>query len=169
VSEPDNYLQSILWRDKKGKELEDYKLDTVTYGTKPASFLFVRAMHQLAIYERDSFPAGSVALQQDFYVDDFISGGSSVGEAIEKMRQTSEILARGDFKLRKWCSSHSDFFKDVSDDDKEKYLKFGLAWDPATEKQLFSLSSLDPGSKASRRPVLATIARFYDPEGFLAQ
>jgi len=66
VSEPDNYLQSILWRDKKGKELEDYKLDTVTYGTKPASFLFVRAMHQLAIYERDSFPAGSVALQQDF-------------------------------------------------------------------------------------------------------
>jgi len=45
VSEPDNYLQCILWRDEPDKELEVYKLDTVTYGTKPASFLFVRAMH----------------------------------------------------------------------------------------------------------------------------
>ncbi|XP_044313286.1 uncharacterized protein LOC123037287 [Drosophila rhopaloa] len=177
VSEPDNYLQCILWRDEPDKELEVYKLDTVTYGTKPASFLSVRAMHQLAIDERDSFPAGSVALQQDFYVDDFISGGSSVAEAIEKMRQTTEILARGDFKLRKWCTSHHEVLKDVSDDDKEKYLKFddgsditktlGLAWDPATDELLFSLSSLDPGSKACRRSVLATVARFYDPLGLL--
>jgi len=44
-------------------------------------------MHQLAIDERDSFPAGSVALQQNFDVDDFISGCSSVGGSIEKMRR----------------------------------------------------------------------------------
>jgi len=59
----------------------------------------------------------------------------------------------------------------VSDDDKEKYLKFGLdsditktlglAWDPATDELLFSLTSLDPGSKACRQSVLATIASFY--------
>ncbi|XP_043866487.1 uncharacterized protein LOC122757666 [Drosophila mojavensis] len=59
VPEPDSYLQCILWRNSPDDELEVFRLDTVTYGTKPASFLSVRAMHQLAVDERNAFPVGS--------------------------------------------------------------------------------------------------------------
>lgn len=70
---PDNYYQNIVWRDFHKEELSVFKLDTVTYGTKPASFLSVRVMHQLVrtgSTEGSSYPIGSAALLEDFYVDD---------------------------------------------------------------------------------------------------
>ncbi|KAH8310203.1 hypothetical protein KR067_003129, partial [Drosophila pandora] len=55
----DSYLQCILWRNSTQDELQVFKLDTVTYGTKPASFLSIRAMHQLAQDEQSMFPKGA--------------------------------------------------------------------------------------------------------------
>ncbi|EDX15671.1 GD11959 [Drosophila simulans] len=52
----------------------------ITYSTKPASQFSVRAMH---------------------LVDDLISGANSVKDDINIMQQTTKILARGLFKLRK--------------------------------------------------------------------
>ncbi|XP_060665562.1 uncharacterized protein LOC132797805 [Drosophila nasuta] len=157
MASPDSYYQCILWRDSPDKELQIFKLDTVTYGTKAASFLSVRAMHQLAHDEADSFPVGSVALKNEFYVDDFISGAIQL--------------------LRKWCSSHAEVLSEIADDEKESYMRFsdgseitktlGLAWDPSSDRLLFSLSFLEADSKLCRRSVLATIARFYDPLGLL--
>jgi len=39
--------------------LRVFKLETVSYGTKPASFLAVRAMHQLSEDEHIAFPPGA--------------------------------------------------------------------------------------------------------------
>ncbi|KAH8258521.1 hypothetical protein KR026_009885, partial [Drosophila bipectinata] len=55
----DSYLQCILWRDSTQDELQVFKLETVTYGTKPASFLAIRTMHQLADDEQIMFPKGA--------------------------------------------------------------------------------------------------------------
>jgi len=81
-----------------------FKLDTVTYGTKPASFISVRAMQQLAEDEKTSFPIGAKILLRDFYVDDLITGGNSTEEFFEIMRHTIGLLDKSHFKLRKWCS-----------------------------------------------------------------
>ncbi|KAL7725911.1 hypothetical protein ACLKA6_000678 [Drosophila palustris] len=124
VAMPDSLYQCILWRDSPEEDIKVFKLDTVTYGTKSASFQSVRAMHQLAIDERDAYPIGSRALQQEFYVDDFISGANSVEEARQKMDQTCAILARGQFKLRKWCSSHEKVLDGVAAENREQFLKF---------------------------------------------
>ncbi|KAL7725084.1 hypothetical protein ACLKA6_016157 [Drosophila palustris] len=177
VTEPDNYFQCIIWRNSRQEDIQIYKLDTVTYGTKPASFLSVRAMHQLAIDEKESFPIGASAVLQDFYVDDFISGGASVSEAISKMQQTGQILSRGNFKLRKWCSNRLEVLADVAEEDKAKFLKFndgsditktlGLAWNPSCDNLLFTLSPLQESGKPTKRSILSTIARFYDPLGLI--
>ncbi|XP_044573593.1 uncharacterized protein LOC123257731 [Drosophila ananassae] len=58
----DSFLQCILWRDSPLEELQTYKLDSVTYGTKSASYLSVRATHQLAMDEVEDFPVGSEIL-----------------------------------------------------------------------------------------------------------
>jgi len=47
VHAEDSHLQCILWRDSLQDQLRVFKLDTVSYGTKPTSFLAVRAVHQL--------------------------------------------------------------------------------------------------------------------------
>jgi len=76
-----------------------FKLDTVTYGTKPASFLAVQAMHQLAADEHTAFPLGAEVTRRDFYVDDLISGAKSKEEAVIIMDQASKVLAQGNFSL----------------------------------------------------------------------
>jgi len=127
------------------------KLDTVTYGANPASFLAVRAMHQLAADEHTVFPLGAEVIRRDFYVNDLISGAKSKEEAVIIMDQASKLLAKGKFKLRKWCSNVSTVLDGVADKDKEYYLKFddgtdfaktlGLAWDPVSDQSLFSFWS----------------------------
>jgi len=78
VSYSDDFLQCILWKESFTEELSVFKLSTVTYGTKPAAFLAMRAMHQLSYDEEESFPIGAKIVRRDFYVDDLISGGDSV-------------------------------------------------------------------------------------------
>ncbi|XP_041451799.1 uncharacterized protein LOC121405243 [Drosophila obscura] len=78
ISNPDEYLQCILWREAPTDEIKVYKLETVTYGTKPAAFLAIRAMHQLSYDEEISFPIGAQVVRRDFYVDDLMSGGDTI-------------------------------------------------------------------------------------------
>ncbi|XP_036345845.1 uncharacterized protein LOC118755102 [Rhagoletis pomonella] len=174
VTAPDDMLQCKLWRDSPQDDLRVYKLNTVTYGTKPASFLAIRAMHQLAFDESSAYPLGSKVVLRDFYVDDMISGGNSVREVRNIMQQTTG--SRGNFQLRKWCSNSPDVLGDIPQTERESFLKFddgsditkalGLVWDPFKDTLLFSFSPIRSG-RNSKRSVLATIARFYDPLGLL--
>ncbi|XP_044571924.1 uncharacterized protein LOC123257318 [Drosophila ananassae] len=177
MASSDSFLQCILWRDSFLKELQTYKLDTVTYGTKPASYTSVRAMHQLAKDEVKDFPVGSEILLRDFYVDHPISGGSYKDEVVGILGQISALLSKGEFQLRKWCSNVPSVLDGVPKEDRESYLTFddgsnftktlGLAWDPSTDQWLLSFSSLQPTSKPSRRSVLSSIARLYDLLGLV--
>lgn len=105
VSHPDDCLQCVLWRENEDEDLKVYKLNTVTYGTKPASFLAIRAMHQLAADEENHYPLGAKIVKRDFYVDDMLSGGDFVSEVLTIRRKVAAFLERGDFIIRKWCSN----------------------------------------------------------------
>jgi len=104
-------------------------------------------------------------------VDNLISGAKSKEEAVIIMDQASKLLAKGKFKLRKWCSNVSAVLVGVADKDKESYLKFddgtdlakilALAWDPVSDQLLFSFSVLQSASSPCRRSVLSPIARIY--------
>ncbi|XP_075167836.1 uncharacterized protein LOC142239998 [Haematobia irritans] len=177
VSYPDDYLQCILWRNSPQEKIQIYKLNTVTYGTKPAAFLAIRAMHQLAADEEDSFPVGSKIVKRDFYVDDLISGGNSVEEVIEIRKQITELLKRGNFEIRKWCTNDSDVLDGVPATDRETFLKFhdgtditktlGLVWDPRSDSFIFAFSHFMDSKPISKRTVLSSIARLYDPLGLV--
>ncbi|GBP01323.1 hypothetical protein EVAR_66461_1 [Eumeta japonica] len=79
--------QCILWRDSSDEDIKIYKLDTVTYGTKPAAFLAIRTMHQLALDEENNFPIGAHVVKNNFYVDDLITGAKSADEVTEIRHQ----------------------------------------------------------------------------------
>ncbi|KAL7724184.1 hypothetical protein ACLKA6_017257 [Drosophila palustris] len=115
--------------------------------------------------------------ERDFYVDDLMTGGGSLDEVAEIMRQTNELLAKGNFQIRKWCSNVPDLLHGVPSQDKEKLLKFhdgtdctktlGLSWDPASDDFLFSVLPKQLSSNPTKRSLLSTIARFYDPLGLI--
>lgn len=90
----ENFLQCILWRNKSGGVLQIHKLDTVTYGTKLASFSSIRPMHQLAYDEKSNFSIGSQTVVHDFYVDELISGGKLISDVGERETRESSFSWR---------------------------------------------------------------------------
>ncbi|XP_075148904.1 uncharacterized protein LOC142222573 [Haematobia irritans] len=128
MSDPDNYLQCILWRSDPADDIKIYKLDTVTYGTKPAAFL---AMHQLSFDEEKSHPLGSQIIRRDFY-------GSHRGAMFLKFHDGTDITKT-----------------------------LGLMWDPKSDNFIFSFTPMTEAKTVTKRTILSSIARIYDPLGLI--
>ncbi|XP_060520808.1 uncharacterized protein LOC132698632 [Cylas formicarius] len=81
VREDQRYLQRILWRENPAEEVKVYNLNTVTFGLTSSPFLAVRCLQELA--KNCEQTQISKVIGKDFYVDDLISGASSIQEALQ--------------------------------------------------------------------------------------
>jgi len=72
-----NY-QRILWRLNTEQEVQIFSLNTVTYGTVPASFLATDCLHWLANKKAIQHPTACAAIRQDFYMDDYLGDADSL-------------------------------------------------------------------------------------------
>ena len=52
-------------------------------------------------------------LSNDFYVDDLLSGTSTIEDAIKVQQEISSLLQTAGFSLRKWASTHSTFLDNI--------------------------------------------------------
>ena len=176
VHEDDQDLQRVLWIDENNKEVP-YKLTTVTYGTKAAPFLAVRALLQLVEDEGHRFPLAVPCITHARYVDD-IFGGADTGETLITIAQQLRDLCNvGGFPLAKWHSTYPPLLELISettrahgsiislDDCNTKIL--GLYWNVFTDN--FSFSSKESStSTLSKRLILSEVAKIFDPLGFLS-
>jgi len=97
----DSDLQRILWRTDPREDIRDFRLLTVTYGTTSASYLALRTLLQLADDEEHRYPLGSRTVRENAYVDDILSGGDTIQEALAVKTQTEALLIAGGFELSK--------------------------------------------------------------------
>lgn len=91
--------QKILWRKTPNQSIKIFQLNTLTYGTVPASFLAIRTLQQLAMDEQKQFPLASKVIQEDFYVDDLLTGASTIRKAEILRDELIALLAVGGFHL----------------------------------------------------------------------
>ncbi|CAG4928687.1 unnamed protein product [Colias eurytheme] len=115
INPEDQNLQMILWRDSPNKNLLEYHLATISYGTKAAPFLAMMTLKQLAHDERSNFQdslAPSV-LEESFYMDDLIHGTHSLQAAKQLQTDMINLLKKGGFHLRKWKSNSPELLKHV--------------------------------------------------------
>ncbi|XP_062558044.1 uncharacterized protein LOC134222916 [Armigeres subalbatus] len=104
IHEDDRKYQRILWLNSKN-EIGVFELATVTYGCASAPFLATRALMQLAKDEALELPVGARVIEENSYIDDFLTGGNTNDEVIEIYKQLAEILRRGGFGVHKFCSN----------------------------------------------------------------
>jgi hypothetical protein len=83
--------QRIVWRENTEDPLKTYRLTTLTYGTKPASFIAIRCLKELALQKVNRYPEAAEAIQQDFYVDDLLTGGDSLENLITTRSNNSNF------------------------------------------------------------------------------
>jgi len=170
-------LQRIFWRESPQEDLKTFELLTLTYGTAPASFLAIRTIHKLAVDESGLYPIGSKIALRDFYVDDLLTGASTLQEALEIKQQTIDLLKKGGFELTKWSSNHEslrgiegsrekEFNSGVDHNSQTRAL--GVSWDCDLDViKLISIGQHPPLMRPTKRTILARIALIFDPLGLL--
>nr|XP_029729633.1 uncharacterized protein LOC109398938 [Aedes albopictus] len=157
----DQPLQCVLFRFCKDDPITKYALTT------------------LADDEGSSFPLAAEALKQDFYMDDFIRGENTIDRAVHLRQEMTELLNRGGFRLRKWCSNFQEVLEGVPEEDlatqsnrtfdpDETIKTLGLSWEPSSDQFRFDINVGMKDGPITKRKILSEISRLYDPLGLIA-
>nr|XP_034833040.1 uncharacterized protein LOC117989737 [Maniola hyperantus] len=106
-------------------------------------------------------------LANDIYVDNLVTGSSSVAEALELYNDSREAFKQMSMNLREWSSNSYEFTEQIPDSSKEIRVKIlGLDWD--LKEDLLQLRYKIDSNANNKREVLRVIASIYDPCGFVA-
>ncbi|XP_047527774.1 uncharacterized protein LOC125064658 [Vanessa atalanta] len=108
IAEGDAMFQRILWRDCPEKEIVDYELTTVTFGTASAPYQAVRTLHQVAFDEGNNYQLAKDKVLNCFYMDDLMTGCYEVDQGLETYTQITALLGKDGFKLQKWNSNNQE-------------------------------------------------------------
>lgn len=171
-----NY-QRVLWRFSEKDPLKQYKFNRVIFGLACSPFLANRTILQLARDEQQEFPLASEILKKDIYVDDIVTGSSSLENAKIIKSQLINMLKSAGFELRKWSSNKPELLLDLPqshiytksicfDEESEMVKILGLRWDSKQDVFSFNVNPVD--RQCTKRNILSEIARVYDPLGLLA-
>ncbi|GFU77929.1 integrase catalytic domain-containing protein [Trichonephila clavipes] len=163
-------LQRIMWKTSADAPVKTYKLAT---GGAPHT-LRNTALRALADEEKAEFPDAADVICNDSYMDDILSGESTLEGAKNLQTRLSQLLQRGGFELHKWVSNSPELLKDLSASsyvfDKEfqdaLVKTLGMLWDPKVDFLTYKLKISDKVN-FSKRDVLSEIARLYDPLGLI--
>ncbi|XP_054272649.1 uncharacterized protein LOC128992929 [Macrosteles quadrilineatus] len=177
VHPSDRVYQHIFWRFDPSEAIQKYELNTVTYGTTSAPFLALRVMKQLATDEGTDYPHAAKAILQDMYVDDLVTGASTVDEALKLKDEVINLLHKGHFGLSKWASNSQEILNAInpskhikqinlssSEDSNVKIL--GLQWNPSSDTFAYQIEQFTP--VFTKRAILSAVAKIFDPLGFVS-
>nr|XP_022909590.1 uncharacterized protein LOC111420786 [Onthophagus taurus] len=172
----DRDYQRIIWRSSPDKPIQEYRLNTVTYGLASSPFLALRTILELSNLYSQEFPMASESLKHHIYVDDIVTGASTIDDLLKLQKELIMVLQKGGFELRKWASNNERVLSSVPISDQLSTISFeceeincvkvlGLQWNPV--KDTFTYSYTARVTQCTKRTILSEIARIYDPLGFL--
>ncbi|GBM80028.1 hypothetical protein AVEN_202539-1 [Araneus ventricosus] len=116
--------------------------------------------------EKVNFPIAACIVLQDVYLDDILTGCSSLKELEMLKNELIQLLKSVGMSLHKWCFSHptSDFpdlhFDPLSEEVTVKTL--GVLWNSSSDTFCFK-ASLPTNLIFMKKNVLSQIARLFDP------
>ncbi|GFS73468.1 integrase catalytic domain-containing protein [Trichonephila clavipes] len=164
-------LQRIVWCESEHESPKIYELSTVTYGTVSAPYLAQITLTQLSMDEEANFPIVASVLRNNLYMDDVLCGAATLEEAIVLRQQLKGILKSAGMELHKLCANHNK----LSPDPEQNYnfatltetKTLGVSWKLNLDCFLIKVKvCLD--SSYTKRDVLSTIAKIFDPVGLMA-
>lgn len=166
----------ILWRFDSNNSIQEFRLTILPFGLNCSPFLAIRTLQQLG-HDYDDLPLASETLRDYVYVDDLADGDDSIQSTQNKIEQITTLLKRGGFELRKWCSNEQLVLADINpehilnsnisfESEENRFLKvLGMHWNPFSDT--FTYSTIECNPICTKRTLLSTIARIYDPLGYL--
>lgn len=185
LNERDRDVLRFLWFREKPTPNSEPKLATlrmtrVPFGASSSPFLLAATIrHHLKKYEK-KYPDEIKMLDQCLYVDDLITGADNVETALKLSQTAKEIMSNASMKLCKWNTNSSELRHEWKQRNDEETVEIkgpnplkvlGITWNRDTDKFMFETNELIEflqNKKDTKRGVLQTSARIFDPVGFLS-
>ncbi len=144
-------------------QIRDHRMLRLTFGVKSSPFLATKVIQYLA-QKHKSTPLASSAILNDFYVDDYLAGASTVQEAQRLRKQLCELLKIAGMNLHKWRTSSAEFCDSIpvelieTEDlqlptSKDTPKALGIHWEVSSDVLRISVPTLklEPDSKTTKR------------------
>ncbi|GFS54632.1 uncharacterized protein TNCV_2749251 [Trichonephila clavipes] len=167
IHESQQPLLRILWKESPEDPVKTFEMKTVTYGTVSAA---TSTLLQLSRDEEKNFPLAAPVLRENFYMVDVLCGAASLMEAKVLKNQLSGILKKGGMELHKWGSNHpemaSNILGDYEFENPIETKTLGVSWKSQEDCFIFKIA-VELKDSYTKRCVLSTIARLFDPLGLL--
>lgn len=174
----DSFYQLILWRSNPNQDMQVFRIGVVMFGSGSAAYLAIQCICQLAEDEKDNYPLFLIIVQGCLYVDDVFAGGFTMEQAQTLKQQTINCLRSGGFELRKWATNTPEIITDIPIEhreiknelnlhDENSIKTLGIYWQPSDDHFHFKINFDINVKIITKRSVLSTIARLFDPLGWI--
>ena len=166
VAVEDRDFLRFLWVDDDGN-LVVYRYTRVPFGTGPSPFL----LNATVRYHLEKCVTDQSLLQlllRSLYVDDVLSGGPSVEFVLQLKDLLEDIFGKAAMKLHGWDSNSVEVREALGvTDQADDTVVLGVLWNRVRDDMGINLEKVLKESKggSTKRELLRTTARFYDPHG----
>ncbi len=175
---PEDQAYHFLYIRAPDGSLLTCKMKRLTFGVRPSPFIATSVIRHHATNHESQFPKATKAVKQQFYVDDFLSGASTVEEAAELREEMCDLLKQCGMNLRKWRSNSKQLLSTIPEEliekeDQKELLQdspikaLGIHWDTSSDKLLITTPIPHKG-EVTKRVVAKMIASVYDVMGLVS-
>ena len=171
-------LRFLWWPDGDlTKSPEEYQMQVHLFGATLSPSVCGFALRRAAVdNETGASEEVKTAVNENFYVDDFLRAFQSDQEAVNVVRQLVCLLESCGFHLTKFVSNRTSMLRSIPDEDRRSDLKeveldsscekaLGVSWFPTTDE--FQVRVNVTEKSATRRGILSTVSQCYDPRGLI--
>lgn len=158
---------------------EEYKMVVQVFGATSSPICTGFCLLKTAEDNQNDFLAGIFRIiRRNFYVDDCLKSLKTPQEAKTVVKELTELLSRGGFRLTKWISNDGEVLElipqseraasvvDLGLDEIPVERTLGIQWNVGAEKFCFKVVAKE--KPLTRRGVLSDASSLYDPLGFVA-
>ncbi|GFY20524.1 integrase catalytic domain-containing protein [Trichonephila clavipes] len=179
----------FLFPDIRSNQRDPYKFQVyrfkrVMFGVNGSPFLLSATIkHHIENY-REQYPAATEMLDTCLYVDNVISGADDISQALKVSKDAETIMKNASMKLRKWNSNDQTLMRTWEKEGLETHPRhpddsskipsskvLGIPWDVVHDYftiDVKGLLQLDTSKPITKRIVLQSAGKIYDPVGFLS-
>ena len=106
IPEQDRSCLRFLWRPRTNELVQIYEYQRQVFGAKNFPTCANFALKRVGLDNEKEYPIAAKAIQNNFYMDDFIKSLETPEEAIVVFNQLQPLLSRHGFELKKWISNN---------------------------------------------------------------
>ena len=150
------------------------------FGVNSSPYLAQYVSQHNAVLHADIYPMAAETILKSTYMDDSMDSTKNVTEGIELCRQLRELWQKADMHARKWISNSLEVLETIPEEDRAAEIDLGSGNLPTTKALGISLQAkhdefifkvgdeMTMPDEITKRNVLKTVCRIFDPLGFLA-